>query len=86
MVWVAVLHQVCLDNTLFLPSFPMPDMSDLELERAATAPHKWIKLCGAFQEQHSNELRPRTTRIIKENIEIYIGHQFLHLLVLVSTC
>ena len=34
-VWVAVLHRVCIDDTLFLLSFPIPDMSDLELERAA---------------------------------------------------
>ena len=42
-------------------------MSDLELERAAMAPRRWIKFYGAFQKQHSNdfsELRPRTTRII----------------------
>ena len=43
-------------------------MSDLELERAAMAPRRWIELCGAFQKQHSYEysemLHPRTTRII----------------------
>ena len=33
-VWVAALHRVCFDNTLFLPSFPISDMSDLEIERA----------------------------------------------------
>ena len=63
-VWVDALHRVCLDNTLFLPSFPIPDMSDLELERAAMAPRRWIGL-----KQHLNEfsemLHPRTTRIIK---------------------
>ena len=64
---MAVLHRVCLDNTLFLPSFPIPDMSDLELERAAMAPRRWIELCGALQKQHSNEmLHPRTTRIIED--------------------
>ena len=71
-VWMSVLHRVCIDNTLFLPSFPIPDMSDLELERAAMAPHRWIELCGAFQMQHSNDvsemLRPRTTRIIEDSI------------------
>ena len=44
-------------------------MSNLELERAAIAPHRWIKLCGAFQKQHSNdcsELYQRTTKIIKD--------------------
>jgi hypothetical protein len=69
-VWVAALHRVCLENTLFLPSFPIPDMSDLELERAAMAPRRWIELCCAFQKQNSNEyskmLHPRTTRIIND--------------------
>ena len=69
-VWMTVLHRVCLENTLFLPSFPIPDMSDLELERAAMAPRRWIKFCGAFLKQHSNDfserLRPRTTNIIKD--------------------
>ena len=44
--WVAAsaLHRICLDNALFLPSFPIPlDMSDLELEQAAMAPHRWIE-------------------------------------------
>ena len=42
-------------------------MSDLELERAAMAPRRWI---GALQKQHSNDsnemLHPRTTRIIED--------------------
>ena len=67
---MAALQRVCIDNTLFLPSFPISDMSDLELERAAMAPRRWIELSVAFQKQHSNEysemLHPRTTRIIKE--------------------
>jgi hypothetical protein len=65
---VAVLHRVCLDNTLFLPSFPIPDMSDLELERAVMAPRRWLELCGAFQEQNSDVskmLYPRSTRFIE---------------------
>ena len=49
-------------------------MSNLELERAAMAPRRWIELYGAFQEQHSNdfsaELRPRTTRIIKDHASV----------------
>ena len=76
-VWMSVLHRVCIDNTLFLPSFPIPDMSDLELERAAIAPHRWIELCSGFQKQQSNDssemLSPRTTRIIKDVINsLYI--------------
>jgi hypothetical protein len=69
---MTVLHRVCLDNALFLPSFPIPDMSDLELERAAMAPRRWIELCGAFPEQHSNDemLHPRTTRVIDNKNKI----------------
>ena len=67
---MAALHRVCLDNTLFLPSFPVPDMSVLELERAAMAPRRWIELCSAFQKQHSDDsgemLHQQTTRAIKD--------------------
>ena len=45
-------------------------MSDLELEQAAIAPHKWIELCGVFKKQHPGDpgaiLYPRTTRIIRD--------------------
>ena len=70
-VWVAALHRVCLDNSLFLPSFPIPDMSDLELERAAMAPHRWTELCGSgvFQGRRvSKKMYPRT-RIIKDAVK-----------------
>ena len=73
---MTVLHRVCLDNSLFLPSFPIPDMSDLELERAAMAPRRWIELCNAFQKQYSNDsskmLRQRkTTRFIEETANTF---------------
>ena len=46
----------------------MSDMSDVELEQAAMAPYRWIKLCAAFQKQHLDDsdavLHPRTTRVI----------------------
>ena len=71
-VWAAALQRICFNNTLFLPSFPIPDMSDLDLERAAMAPRRWIELCGTFQKQRSDNpsemLHPRTTRIIKINM------------------
>ena len=67
-VWVAALHQVCLDNTLFLPSFPIPDMSDLELKQAAIAPHRWIGLCSTSEKRDPGDpgaiLWPQTTRVI----------------------
>ena len=69
-VWIAALHRVCLDNTLFLPSFPITDMSDLELELAAIAPSRWLELCNAFQKRSNDSiamLHPRTTRIIEDD-------------------
>jgi hypothetical protein len=46
-------------------------MSDLEIEKAAMGPRRWIELCGAFEKQHLNDpgatLRPRTTRIINDS-------------------
>ena len=66
---MAALHRVCIDNTLFLPSFPIPDMSDLDLERTAMAPRRWIELCGAFEKQCRNDpLRPRATRVINASL------------------
>ena len=81
-VWVAALHRVCFDNSLFLPSFPISDMSDLEIEKAAAlGPRRWIELCGAYEIQVFNDdpdnpaarLLPRTTRIIDDlfDTEIY---------------
>ena len=46
-------------------------MSDLELERAAMAPRRWIELCSASQKQHynvSSEMlhQRKTTKIFEE--------------------
>ena len=45
-------------------------MSDVELEQAALAPHRWISLCSTFAKQHPNDsdavLRPSKTRIIQK--------------------
>ena len=43
-------------------------MSDLELERAAMAPRRWIELCGALRKHSSDSsemLQPRTIRNLK---------------------
>ena len=43
-------------------------MSDLEIERAAMGPRRWIELCGAYKKRYINDsaaiLRTRATRII----------------------
>jgi hypothetical protein len=77
---VAALHRVCLENTLFLPSFPISDMSNQEIEKAAMGPRRWIELCGAFEKQHLNYygviLRPRATRIISDLLDNCINCAF----------
>jgi hypothetical protein len=54
-------------------------MSDLELERAAMAPRRWLELCSESQKQHSNDssetLHSRTSRIIEQggvNLNSYL--------------
>ena len=77
-VWLAALYRVCIDNAIFLPSFPVSDMSDSEIEKAATGPLRWIELCGAFEKQHLNDpgviLRPRATRIINDSFATEVVH------------
>jgi hypothetical protein len=41
-------------------------MSDLELERAAMGPRRWINLCGASQKQHPDVLHPQRIRAIED--------------------
>ena len=78
-VWVTALHRVCLDNTLFFPSFPISDMSDLELEKAAMGPRRWIEFFGALEKRHFNDptarLRFRTARTINDlfSTEVFYG-------------
>ena len=47
-------------------------MSDLELEKAAMGPRRWIELCCAFEKQLLDDpgaiLRPRSTRIINDSL------------------
>ena len=75
---MAALHRVCIDNTLFLPSFPISEMSDSEIEKAAMGPRRWIELCVAFEKQHLNDHRailcPRTTRIISSSFATEVDY------------
>jgi hypothetical protein len=49
-------------------------MSDLEIEKAAMGPRRWIELCGAFEKQHPSPndpgaiLHPRATRIMNDSL------------------
>ncbi|KAF8804232.1 hypothetical protein BYT27DRAFT_7170356 [Phlegmacium glaucopus] len=73
-IWIDALHRVCLENTLFLPSFPIPDMSDAELERAAIAPWRWIELSASFATQgfsgSESRLSPTASRFIGSPFDI----------------
>ncbi|KAF8802299.1 hypothetical protein BYT27DRAFT_7197407 [Phlegmacium glaucopus] len=70
LIWIDALHRVCLENTLFLPSFPIPNMSDAELEQAAIAPRRWIELSASFATQgisgSESGLSPTVTRFIDD--------------------
>ncbi|KAF8196100.1 hypothetical protein BJ912DRAFT_956313 [Pholiota molesta] len=46
-VWIEGLRQICLANAVFLPTFPLDEMSLAELEHAAIAPYKWLALASA---------------------------------------
>lgn len=56
-MWIHALHRICIDNQLFRPSFPIQTMSDIDLEKAATAPLRWIAI--------SKFTQCRTRRIIR---------------------
>ena len=54
-------------------------MSDLELEKSAMAPRRWIELCGAFKHPVSVNriggiLRPRATRIIDDSFPTEVNY------------
>ena len=54
-------------------------MSDLELEKAAMAPHRWIELCSAYEKWHLNNpgvmrLRPRATRVIDDSLATKVNY------------
>ncbi|KAF8801205.1 hypothetical protein BYT27DRAFT_7115713 [Phlegmacium glaucopus] len=73
-VWVDALRRVCLENILFLPSFPMLDMSDAVLEQAAMAPRRWIELSTSLSTQGSSVLSPTVTRIIDNPFPTNLGN------------
>ena len=54
-------------------------MNDLELEKSAMAPRRWIKLCDAFEKQNLNDpgaiLRPRATRIINGSFATEVDYR-----------
>ncbi|TEB19059.1 hypothetical protein FA13DRAFT_1647427, partial [Coprinellus micaceus] len=43
-IWVATLEKVCEEYGIFKPTFPMAQMSLMELEHAATSPQRFLSL------------------------------------------
>jgi len=82
-VWIGALNRTCRHNSLFLPSFPIPDMSLLELERAATAPSRWIMLSSSKNRNPNKLLPSRTTRITNNSIPFTLDDLALQNLYLV---
>ena len=60
-------------------------MSDLEIEKAAMGPRRWIELCGAFEKRHLDDpgtiMRPRATRFINSsfatNVDFFDTEMFI---------
>jgi hypothetical protein len=51
-VCTAALRRVCLQRKhYFLPSFPIPEMSDLELGQAVMEPRRWIELWRTYSKK-----------------------------------
>ena len=54
-------------------------MSDLDIEKAAMGPRRWIDLCVAFEKQHLNDpgaiICPRATRIINDSFTIQVDYE-----------
>ncbi|KAF8804228.1 hypothetical protein BYT27DRAFT_7039226, partial [Phlegmacium glaucopus] len=87
LIWIHALHRVCLENTLFLPSFPIPEMSDAELEQAAIAPRRWIELSASFATQGfsglDSGLSPTATRVIDNPFDMGTENRPITQLILV---
>jgi len=73
-VWIHALNRICHENSLFLPTFPIPDMSDTELERAASAPFRWIALSSSEDRDSDGCLPSRRTQILKYPTGLLLDH------------
>ena len=53
-------------------------MSDLEIEKAAMGPRRWIELCVAFEKRHLNDpgaiMCPRATRLINSSFATEVDY------------
>ncbi|KAF5338877.1 hypothetical protein D9611_008794 [Ephemerocybe angulata] len=61
-LWKYVLHDVCHRHSIFLPSYPIDDMSLTELQRAALGPYRWARL---LKRKANPSIRTESTRLLK---------------------
>ncbi|KAF8957846.1 hypothetical protein BDZ97DRAFT_1924226 [Flammula alnicola] len=60
-VWIKALRQICVENSIFRPTFPLERMTLGELEHACTAPYKWLSI-GSKDRTDEGVLHAYTTR------------------------
>lgn len=61
-VWIDALRQMCIENSVFRPTFPLADMTLAELEYATMAPFKWLAV--AARESDSPEALAGRSRFL----------------------
>ncbi|KAF5330179.1 hypothetical protein D9611_010633 [Ephemerocybe angulata] len=60
-VWLEALERICEQYGIFKPTFPMEEMSLLELEHASTGPTRFLN--GVKMQEHEELVRPYLTRM-----------------------
>ncbi|KAH9477619.1 hypothetical protein JR316_0009845 [Psilocybe cubensis] len=70
-VWIAALKGMCIENTVYDPSFPIEEMSIRDMERAAMGPQKWEKIVNKYTDQPTPPIH--ITTLSEELIEYDAG-------------
>lgn len=60
-MWVNCLHDICIANHLFLPTFTIAEMSIHQLQYAATAPARMLSLLTVPRKSNEDVLEPFQT-------------------------
>ncbi|TEB37192.1 hypothetical protein FA13DRAFT_1786388 [Coprinellus micaceus] len=74
-IWVATLEKVCEEYGIFKPTFPMAQMSLMELEHAATSPQRFLSLIR--REPLSTDSDPNGRPYLVENLMLVPGGRYL---------
>lgn len=60
-VWVNCLHDMCIANRLFLPTFPISEMSIHQLQHAVTAPARMLSILTGPRKSNRDVIEPFQT-------------------------